>query len=103
MNVQYQRHLALGLAVTVALTGVLLLRQWMPDRSATVSTVPTGAGFSLTVARYGSSQEANAVAANIRAIGLPAFTRALRPVAGRAAARQVIVGPYVSIDEAESA
>jgi hypothetical protein len=98
MKVQYQRHLALGLAVTVALTGLLVLRELMPDRSAALSTIPTGASFSLSVARYRSSQEANAVAANVQAVGLPAFTRALRN-----GVRQVIVGPYVSIDEAESA
>lgn len=98
MNVQYQRHLALGLAVTVALTGVLL-GLWMPDGSAGIRIIPTGASFNLAVARYRHSGEANAVAANVRASGLPAFTRTLN----NGAWRQVIVGPYVSIDEAESA
>lgn len=99
MRVQYQRHLALGLAVTVVLTGGLLLGQWMPGRSAGIRTIPTGASFNLAVARYRHSAEANAVAANVRASGLPAFTRTLN----NGAWRQVIVGPYVSIDEAESA
>ena len=101
MKVQYQRHLALGVAVTVALTSLLVLRQWWPERSATIGTIPTGASFSLTVARYRSREEANAVAANVQAVGLPAFTRALRPASGRNGVHQVIVGPYVSIDEAE--
>ena len=98
MKVQYQRHLALGLAVTVAFTGLLVLFQWMPGRPAVVGTIPTGASFSLVVARYWSTQEANAVAANVQGVGLPAFTRSLKN-----GLRQVIVGPYVSIDEAESA
>ena len=98
MKVQYQRHLALGLAVTVACTGLLVLRQWLPDRAAVIGTIPTGASFSLIVARYRSTQEANAVAANVQSVGLPAFTRSLKN-----GVRQVIVGPYVSIDEAESA
>ena len=99
MNVQYQRHLALGLTVTLALTGVLLLRQWMPGRAAVASTIPTGASFNLAVARYRGSREAEAVTLNVQAAGLPAFTRTLR----RGAWREVVVGPYVSIDEAESA
>ena len=98
MKVQYQRHLALGLAVTVAFTGLLVLLQWLPERPARVGTIPTGASFSLVVARYQSTQQANAVAANVQGVGLPAFTRSLKQ-----GVRQVIVGPYVSIDEAESA
>ncbi len=99
MRVQYQRHLALGLAVIVVLTAGLLLGQWMPGRSAGIRTIPTGASFNLAVARYRHSGEANAVAANVQASGLPAFTRTMN----NGAWRQVIVGPYVSIDEAESA
>ena len=98
MNVQYKRHLALGLAVTVALTGLLVLCQWLPARPVVVGTIPTGASFSLVVARFQSAQDANAVAANVGRVGLPAFTRALKN-----GLWQVIVGPYVSIDEAESA
>ena len=97
MNVQYQRHLALGLAVTVALTGLLALHHWMPQRPDVAGTIPTGASFSLVVGRYASTPTANAVAADVLAVGLPAFTRSLKGV------RQVIVGPYVSIDEAEAA
>jgi hypothetical protein len=98
MNVQYQRHLVLGIAVTLALTGLLLVHEWRPQ-AAGIGAAPTGASFSLDVAAYRTAREAGVVAANIAATGLPAFTRTLR----NGQTQQVIVGPYVSIDEAESA
>jgi hypothetical protein len=62
-------------------------------------TVPTGASFNLTLGSFQTPQEAALVAANVQASGLPAFTRVVR----RGGWRQVIVGPFVSIDEAETA
>ncbi len=99
LNIQHRRHLALGLAVTVALTIVLLLQQIVPAAPVMIGTVPTGASFNLAVATLESPQQANIVVANVRASGLPVFVRTL----SRGGWRQVIVGPFVSIDEAEAA
>lgn len=99
MNVQYQRHLAIGLALTVVLTGLLILRHWDPSSRAVAPTVPTGASFNLTLSQFRSDHQARLVAANIERAGFPAFTRIVR----KGEWRQVIVGPYVSIDEAEAA
>lgn len=97
LNIQRRRRVAIGLAVTLLLI-VELLAWWYPEQTADV-TVPTGASFNLAVGRFHDPNEARAVAATIEASGLPAFTRGLR----NGTIREVIVGPYVSLDEAEDA
>jgi hypothetical protein len=97
LNVRRKRRVAIGLAVTVLLIAELVA--WRPSHTAGMPTVPTGASFNLSVARFDNHRQARLVAADIEASGLPAFTRAIR----NATLREVIVGPYVSIDEAEAA
>ena len=60
-------------------------------------TIPTGAGFSIAVSRSQNGANALRLASTIESTGLPAFTRPLN----NGAWRQVVVGPYVSLDEAE--
>ena len=57
-------------------------------------TVATGASFSLTLP---TSSEAGPLAGRLIASGTPAFTRAI----GNTSGQQVLVGPFVSLDEAE--
>jgi hypothetical protein len=57
-----------------------------------VGTLPTGAGFSLSIAR--PAMGLYPTAARLQASGLPAFPRHTR------GGSQVIVGPYAAIDEA---
>jgi hypothetical protein len=60
-------------------------------------TVATGASFSLTLASA-RGEAATDMARRLDATGIPAF---VRPVSGTTV-RQVMVGPYVSLDEAEA-
>lgn len=60
--------------------------------------VATGASFNVTVASFGRDADARALALRLGASGLPAYD--WRVDGGR---RQVLLGPYVSIDEAEEA
>ncbi len=60
--------------------------------------VPTAASFNVTVASFTRDQEADDLAERLDAFGLPSFTWRLD-----GARRQVLVGPYVAIDEAERA
>jgi hypothetical protein len=60
-------------------------------------TIATGASFSLTLASA-RGEAATDIARRLDATGIPAF---VRPVSGTNV-RQVMVGPYVSIDEAET-
>jgi hypothetical protein len=57
-------------------------------------TVATGASFSLTLP---STSEPGPLAGRLVASGTPAFTRAI----GNTSSRQVMVGPFVTLDEAE--
>jgi hypothetical protein len=61
-------------------------------------TITTGASFSVTIASLESGDEAGATATRVRAFGLPAFTRRSP---GKEQLYQAMVGPYVSLDEAE--
>jgi len=61
-------------------------------------TLATGASFSVTVASLDSGDGAGTAAGRVRALGLPAFTR-VSP--GRRQLHQAMVGPYISLDEAE--
>jgi hypothetical protein len=63
-------------------------------------TITTGASFSITIASLESGDEAGATATRVRAFGLPAFTRRSP---GKEQMYQAMVGPYVSLDEAERA
>ena len=65
-----------------------------PAAPEDMGTVPTGAGFSLSIARESSALYPTAV--RLQASGLPAFPRHARRTS------QVIVGPYAAIDEAET-
>jgi hypothetical protein len=61
--------------------------------------IPTGASFSLAVAIPPTADRARILAASFAASGIPSFLRSL-PDRQR---YQVLVGPYVSIDEADRA
>ena len=61
-------------------------------------TIPTGAGFSIAVTRTQDGASALQLASTIEASGLPAFTR---PLNNTGSWLQVVVGPFVSIEEAE--
>ena len=78
--------------VAVGLSIWLAIR---PDER--LRTIPTGAGFSIAVTRSRSGANALRLASTIESTGLPAFTRSLNSGTWR----QVVVGPYVSLDEAE--
>jgi general secretion pathway protein A len=64
--------------------------------SVAMGELPVVDGFNITVASFSKEPQAAAVAAQLEAAGLPAFTRRLQ----RAQWHQVIVGPYVSEPEA---
>jgi len=68
--------------------------------SPKVSTVSTGASFSVTFASLDSGDGAGLAAAHVRGFGLPAFTRRSP---GKRQVYQAMVGPYASLDEAERA
>jgi hypothetical protein len=97
LNLRRKRHVFLGLVVTMLAT--LEVLSFLPSRRGALPAVPTGAAFSVTVGRFVDHRQARIVAANLEAAGLPAFTRSL----SKGAVRQVVVGPYVTTDEAESA
>jgi hypothetical protein len=74
---------------------VLSVLPW--TRGAIAPTVSTGASFSVTVASPRGAASAAAMASRLMAMGVPAFTRAVP----NKDVHQVMVGPYVSLDEAE--
>jgi hypothetical protein len=69
---------------------------WASPKAA--PTILTGASFSLIVGSSRTPEPAAELERRLAGSGRPAFTR----VVGRGTAHQVIVGPYVSLDEAES-
>lgn len=85
---------------SVRLLAVLVLMAPLTARVAPAAgtdhlpTVPTGAGFSLSIARAAAAL--HPTAARLQASGLPAYPRHARR------GSQVIVGPYVAIDEVEA-
>ncbi len=87
-----------GVAVLGFVAAGLGMWVWTPSPVTPVRAIPTGAGFNVTMARSQDGGYARAIANRVEAAGLPAFTRDL----GKGPSRQVVVGPYVSIDEAES-
>jgi hypothetical protein len=65
-----------------------------------IPTLYTGASFSVTIASVDSADAANVTASRVRSLGLPAFTRRSP---GKNQLYQAMVGPFASLDEAESA
>lgn len=102
------RRNAAGVAVLVLVAAAVAVWLWMPARTG-VRTIPTGASFNISVTRSQDGAHAKAIAAQLEGYGLPAFTRILnranrvRTDLQVGPSYQVIVGPYVSIDEAEGA
>lgn len=84
-----------GMATIMVVAGAIAAWLSASEEARDVGTIPTGAGFSLAIPRTPSG--APLVAARLATSGFPAFARNLRRNA------QVIVGPYVSLDEAEAA
>jgi sporulation related protein len=89
-----KRFRRLALVGVVGVGAVLLLRPLWP---AAGRTIPTGAGFTVAVTQLPSLPQARTIASRIAAAGIPAFTRR------NDRAYQVVAGPYVSLDEADSA
>ncbi len=87
----------LGVTVAVMMAGDVLLTTYGPFIRA--ATVETGASFSVSAGSFATESKAATFAAALDASGLPSLVRA-RPDDGR---YQVLVGPYVSTDEAERA
>lgn len=69
-----------------------------PTPADLAPTVPTGASFSVTVASFVKDAEASTLAGRLDALGMPAFAWRVDGTK-----RQVMLGPYVAIDEAEAA
>lgn len=89
-----RRFRKLALVGVVGAGAVLWLRPLWP---AAGRTIPTGAGFTVTVTQLPSGPQARTIASRIAAAGIPAFTRR------NDRAYQVVAGPYVSLDEADVA
>ena len=62
-------------------------------------TLDTGASFSVTVQTTDSGDGAGFAASRVRTLGFPSFTRV---TPGRRQLHQAMVGPYASLDEAET-
>jgi len=87
----------LGVGIVVLATANMLLTEYGP--TLRMATVETGASFSVSAGTFASEAKAATFAAALDASGLPILVR-VRPEDGR---YQVLVGPYVSTDEAERA
>jgi len=87
----------LGVGIVVLATANMLLTTYGP--ALRMATVETGASFSVSAGTFASEAKAATFAAALDASGLPILVR-VRPEDGR---YQVLVGPYVSTDEAERA
>ena len=68
-----------------------------PAGPITTRTIPTGAGFTVTVLQSPTESQARIIAARVASTGMPAFTRR------SGASYQVVAGPYVSVTEADAA
>jgi hypothetical protein len=102
MNVQAQlfhwrKLFWLGVAASVAMGGDIFLTKYGPGLRA--AAIETGASFSVSAGSFPTEAKASTFAAALDASGLPMLLR-VRPDEGR---YQVLVGPYVSTDEAEHA
>src|SRR6185503_15974027 len=94
---QWRKLFWLGVSVFVLATGNMLLTTYGPVLR--MATVETGASFSVSAGTFASEAKAATFAAALDASGLPILVR-VRPDDGR---YQVLVGPYVSTEEAERA
>ena len=88
---------AAAVVVLVATAAGVATWMWLPAHPDRVRPIPTGASFNLTVAHLRDARSAVAMAARLESAGWPAFTRPLRS----GARHEVLVGPYVAIDEVE--
>src|ERR1043165_8298991 len=87
----------LGIGIAVVMGGDIVLTTYGPELHA--ATVETGASFSVSAGSFASEAKASTFAAALDASGLPILVR-VRPEDSR---YQVMIGPYVSTDEAEHA
>jgi hypothetical protein len=87
----------LAVSAVVVMAGDMLLVTYGPAMRA--SAVETGASFSVSAGSFATEAKAATFAAALDASGLPILVR-VRPDDGR---YQVLVGPYVSTEEAERA
>ncbi len=69
-----------------------------PTTADLAPTVSTGASFSVTVASFVKDEDARTLANRLGGLGMPAFAWRVDGTK-----RQVMLGPYVAIDEAETA
>ena len=92
------RRNAAGIAILVLVPVATIVWLWSSAGAASAPTVPTGASFNLSVARARTGASAETLARRLAASGYPAFSRA-----ARGESHDVIVGPFVSIEEAERA
>src|SRR5207247_2429907 len=93
----WRKLFSLCVAAAVVMAGDVVLTKYGP--SARAAAVETGASFSVSSGSFVTESKAATFAAALDASGLPTLVRA-RPDDGR---YQVLVGPYVSTDEAERA
>ena len=105
---RYAVPAAVAAAIVLLLGGTWAAWQALAGWSVTVPVsaeatapqpLPVGDSVSVTIASFRTEQRANAVAAQLVDAGFPAFTRH-DPAR---ASHQVIVGPYVSAEEAQAA
>jgi hypothetical protein len=99
---------AVAAVVLVAVTAVVWLRAAGGDTRATTTSrayrpvdaapIPTGASFSVQVTSFARDADARVMAGRLTKAGLPSFAWRLD-----GSLRDVLVGPFVSIDEAEAA
>jgi len=87
----------LGVSAVALMAGDVLLAKYGPAMRA--ASVETGASFSVSAGSFATEVKAATFAAALDASGLPILVR-VRPDDGR---YQVLVGPYVSTEEAERA
>ena len=86
-------------AVVGVMAGMCVVWLWPQAPSSVFRPIPTGVSFNVSVMQSASEGRAHAVAGGLAASGMPAFTRSLR----NGDSHQVVVGPYVTLDEAEAA
>ena len=89
-----KRFRSLALVGVVGAGAVLWLRPPWPPAAR---TIPTGAGFTVSVTQLPSEPQARTIAARVAAAGIPTFTRRNNR------SYQVVAGPYISLDEADRA
>jgi hypothetical protein len=103
----WTRYMRVGVVALVILIAGASAWAWAPlpvlsvlpwTRVEVPPTIATGASFSVATGSPRTAQAASELARRLSAIGMPAFTHAASDRAGH----QVMVGPYVSLDEAEA-